>query len=87
MKLIETTILETTVRMRYADNADPAKATQWIEFQVPNSELKEGIEAHRQSHLGSLATRKLGAIQEAALAYVQDVVGAEIRAVATRQGK
>jgi hypothetical protein len=40
LKHIETTVLETTVRMRYADNADPTKAREWFAFEVPISELK-----------------------------------------------
>jgi hypothetical protein len=85
MKLIETTVSETTVRMRYADNADPAKASQWIDFQVPLAELAEGTGA-RKTHLDRLEARFLGAIQEAALHYMQDVVAKEIRETATRRG-
>jgi hypothetical protein len=39
MKLVQTTIEETTVRMRLADHADPTEAVEWIEFQVPLSGL------------------------------------------------
>ena len=34
MKLIETTVIGPFVRMRLADDPDPAKASQWIDFQV-----------------------------------------------------
>ena len=34
MKLIETTIIGKTVRMRYANDADPAKATEYLELQL-----------------------------------------------------
>jgi len=39
MTLIETVVTETTVRMRYADNADASKAMNWIDFQVPIDKL------------------------------------------------
>jgi len=85
MKLIETTVSEITVRMRYADNADATKATRWIDFQVPLAELAEGTGA-RKTPLDQLEARFLGAIQEAALHYVQGAVAKEIRETATRRG-
>ena len=33
MKLIETTLSETTVHMQLADDADHEKATEWLEFE------------------------------------------------------
>ena len=32
---VETTISETTIRMRYANDRDPALATEWFSFEVP----------------------------------------------------
>lgn len=32
---VETTISETTIKMRYADHRDPAQATEWFAFEVP----------------------------------------------------
>jgi hypothetical protein len=40
MKLIETVRTATAIRMRYTDNADPTKATQWLDFQVPLQKLE-----------------------------------------------
>jgi hypothetical protein len=40
MKLIETTITDKSVRMRYADNEDAAAASEWIDFQVPLAKLE-----------------------------------------------
>jgi hypothetical protein len=85
MKLVETKISEIAVHMRYADNPDSAKATTWVDFQVPIAGLRDGVE-HRQSPLDQLEKRFLGSIQEAALLYVQDVIAKEIRATATRRG-
>jgi hypothetical protein len=70
MKLIETTISETTVRMRYADDADASKATQSLEFVVPMGEARP--EWH------------LPAIQRVALLTVQELVNAEIQAASKR---
>ncbi|MFZ0733110.1 MAG: hypothetical protein WAM79_12350, partial [Candidatus Sulfotelmatobacter sp.] len=66
MKLIETTVLETTVRMRYADNADPAKAKEWFAFEVPLAPLT--LPSAGGDHpLGALHTRYFSSIQQAAL--------------------
>jgi hypothetical protein len=35
MKLIETTVSETTVHLQLADDADLERATEWFEFEVP----------------------------------------------------
>jgi hypothetical protein len=40
MKLTETAITETSVRVRIADDADPLKAQAWIDCQLPRSALK-----------------------------------------------
>jgi hypothetical protein len=74
MKLIETKILETTVRMRYADDADPAKASQWIDFQVPLAEL---LSPNGRVELGDPESRYLAEIRLVALRYVRDAIGAE----------
>jgi hypothetical protein len=81
MKLIETTVLETTVRMRYADNADPAKAKEWFAFEVPIAPLS------LPSHSGDIAlgdhhTRLFASVQLAALRYVRDAIGEETQRLA-----
>jgi hypothetical protein len=39
IKLVETNISGVMIYMRYADNPDTAKATQWVDFQVPIADL------------------------------------------------
>jgi hypothetical protein len=74
MKLIETTVSETTVRMQYADNADPEKATQWIDLQFRMADLKHGS----GTPLPPVAPLKLAAIQAAALTRAQELIGEEM---------
>ena len=74
MKLIETTISETTVRMRYADDADPAKATEWVDFQAKNQDLK----LPNGTTLTKPEPHPFAALKLAALRHVLGVVDAEI---------
>jgi hypothetical protein len=83
MKLIETTILETTVRMRFADNADPAKAIEWLEFQVPLAALKVP-DSEVELPLEKLNARYLGSIRQAALQHARQIIAAEIPKIVTR---
>ena len=86
MQLIQTTILQNSVRMRYADHADPAKATEWLDFQVPI----EGLtlpNVDREVPLGDHESRFLGSIQQAALRRVRDLIGEETQALASRVGR
>jgi hypothetical protein len=80
MKLIETTVLETTIRMRYADDADPAKATQWIDFQVNLADLV--LPDAPDQKLGDLESHYLAVIRQAALRYARDTIGAETQRLA-----
>lgn len=83
MKLVETKISENAVHMRYADNPDTTKVTQWVDFQVPLADLKyvdHGIE--RQ--LGKLEDRYFVEIQLAALRYARDAIGAETQRLSGR---
>ena len=73
MKLIETTISETTVHMTIADDADPEKAAEWLEFEVPLAPLM--LDQHNP--LKDPATRHLAVTQRAALRYVRDLIGEE----------
>jgi len=76
MKLIETKISETSIRMRYADDADPVKASQWIDFQIPIADL-EGPD--KQNPLGDIECRYLAELRLVALRNVRDVIGDETR--------
>jgi hypothetical protein len=81
MKLIETAVLETTVRMRYSDNADPEKAKEWFEFEAPIAPLTLPT-GSGEVPLGKLHSRYLASIQLAALRYVRDAIGAETQRLA-----
>ena len=40
IKLVETAIRPTTIRLRYADADDPAAATEWIDLHFAAKDLK-----------------------------------------------
>jgi len=81
IKHVETRILETTIRMRYADNPDPTKAKEWFEFEAPIGSLT--LPAHSgEIPLGKLHARYLASIQLAALRYMRDAIGAETQRLA-----
>jgi hypothetical protein len=63
-----------TIRMRFADNADPTRATQWIDFQLPPTILKA---PGQNEPLGDPETRYVAEIRLAALRHVRDVIGDE----------
>ena len=79
MKLIETTISTTTVHMQMADDADPERAAEWLEFQVPLQGLVIDAEENK---LGDPAIRRLATIQRAALHHVLGAITAEIARLA-----
>lgn len=76
MHLIETTITQTAVHMRYANDADRTKATYWIDFQVPLSDLKLPA-GQGEDALGDPQHRLLAEVQVGALRHVRGEVGAE----------
>ncbi|MBZ0259291.1 MAG: hypothetical protein K8F90_01640 [Hyphomicrobiales bacterium] len=69
LKLILTTVTETAVRMRYADHADPALATTWLDYQVPLETVR------RQDGKPPL----LAEVQVKALLHARGIIGAETR--------
>jgi hypothetical protein len=79
MTLVETTILSATIRMRYADNADPAKATEWIDIQtaLPGLMNRHGHPLGKEPDLYFLAEVRL-----AALRFAQEAIDAETRRLA-----
>ena len=79
MKLIETTVSETTVHLQLADDADLERATEWFEFEVPLEGLVIDAE---ENPLGDPAKRRLATIQRAALHRVLVAVTAEIARLA-----
>jgi hypothetical protein len=76
MELIETTISEDSVRMCFANEQEPSKATGWIDFQVPLHGLNSPTSAN--TVLGDPQLRFLEEIQRAALRYVRDAITDEI---------
>jgi hypothetical protein len=74
MKLIETTVSEKTVRLRLADKAEPAEATEWLDVQMRHQDLKlpSGTVVPR------IRAQALGALEIAALDHVLRIVQREI---------
>ena len=95
MKLFETSVTDTTVWMRFADDDDLAKAKEWIDIQVPISALKAlpkklgmfaqadvdwGLaEAPSPGPLTELNRQRAGVIKIGALDYVKGFIEGEIR--------
>jgi hypothetical protein len=79
LRLIETTVLETTVRLRYADDA--AVPTEWLDFQVKNENLK----LPSGEVLSDRDFRPLAALQLAALRYALTSIDAEIARIRDQQ--
>lgn len=75
MKLVETAIFESSVKMRYADHADPLKATEWFEFRIPLDLLVDPID-HRKK-FPEVNESFVAEVRAAALRYVRDVIGGE----------
>jgi len=75
MKHVETTISETTIRMRLADNADPAQVNEWIEFRVALKPLM----FDKDNRLGDPELRYLLATHQAALHRAREAINAEIQ--------
>lgn len=79
IRLIETVVSGTSIRMRFADQTNPADAKEWIEFQVPLSPLKLLNQNTEEIPLGPVEKRSLELVREAALRYVQNVISEEMR--------
>ncbi|MGH9548928.1 MAG: hypothetical protein ACRD3W_06110 [Terriglobales bacterium] len=76
MQLIETTVSLTTVRMQLANYADPEKATEWVEFEMPSEKL---MKADGNTPLGDPVSNRLVTVQLSALQYVRDAIDEEIQ--------
>jgi hypothetical protein len=79
MTLIDTTISVTTVHMQFANDADPERAMEWLDFQVPLEGLVIDAE---ENPLGDPTKRRLATIQRAALHRVLGAITAEIARLA-----
>jgi hypothetical protein len=85
MKLLETAISETHVRMLLADADTKEAANQWIEFRVPVSALVD--QSGTKQPLGSPESHFVGGVQLAALFQALTVIADEtqrLRSVADR---
>ena len=83
MQLIETTISEKAIRVRFADHADAAKATEWFEAQVVPGEYVFG-----ELKLSEGPDRMpLGAIRLAALQRAQAVIADEMKRLSQLVGR
>lgn len=80
MKLVQTMLTETAVRMRYADHADPAQAKEWIDFQWKLADLKD----HGNRSLGDPELLYLAELHRAALLQVRDAASAEIQRISKK---
>jgi hypothetical protein len=85
VKLIRTTISEASISMRYADDTDPTKALEWIDFRIPFVAL-DHLRGPNGQKLGDPESQYLATVQQAALRYVRDLVAEEIRGLASRAG-
>jgi hypothetical protein len=84
IKLVETAIRPTAVRLRYADHDDPNKATEWIDLQFMAASLKH---PKTDNALGDLEPRFLLEIQGAALRRARDVIDTEIQRLRDQEGR
>ncbi len=76
MQLVETFVSLTRVRMQLANYADPEKATEWVEFEMPSERL---MKSDGNTPLGDPVSKRLVTIQLSALQYVRDAVDEEIQ--------
>jgi hypothetical protein len=78
MRLFETSVTATAVRMRYADHPDPTKATQWVDFQVPIEAQPANPAADPGRTVGP-ELQLFGEVRLAALRHARAVIGEETR--------
>ena len=77
MKLIETTISETAVHIRFSGEGDlPA---EWIDIQIPLAKLESSTAANRT--LGDPRLQYVEEVQRAILRYARGVITDEIDAL------
>jgi hypothetical protein len=80
MKLIETVISETSIRLRYADETDPTKAVEWVDVQFALSGLKNPEDAKPE-------LQYVAELQRAALDRLQAVLSGEIQRLRSLAGR
>jgi hypothetical protein len=75
LKLTETTISGTSVKMRLEDEDQSREPNLWVEFEVPLSDLM--LDANNP--LGVPGRRPLAIVQRAALSRVQEAIYQEMK--------
>ena len=78
LKPIEISVTWTSVRMTYANNVEPYKPTEWLNFEVSLTSLQLPAPIPNRPS-GDTEIQYLGAIRLAALRYLRDLVGDEIQ--------
>jgi hypothetical protein len=84
MKLVETAIRATTIRLRYANADDPSTATEWIDIQFAADDLKHPSTGNS---LGDLAPKFLLEIQATVLHRARDEIDGEIQRLRDQRGR
>lgn len=87
MKLIETKIYPNAVQVRYADNSDPEKATEWCEFRLALAGLTHPFVQGQPRPLGPPENNFVSEVQLAALRHMRDAIGAEIQRLSELIGR
>jgi hypothetical protein len=87
MELIETKILPDAIQMRYADNTDPAQATEWCDFRISFFGLMHPLVQGKPQPLGPPESNFVAEVQLAALRRVRDVIGAETQRLSELIGR
>lgn len=70
--------------MRYADNPDPVKAAQWLDFQVLLADLNH---PENQIEIRDPETLLLAELRQAALQCARGVIGGETRRLSELRGR
>lgn len=85
LQLLLTNVSQNHVRMRYANHADPAQATEWLDFQVPLKSLADP--EIPQNPLGNVETALVAEVRLAALRYAREAIVAETQRLSTRHDR
>jgi hypothetical protein len=87
MQLIETKILPDAIQMRYANDRDPAQATEWCEFRITLAGLMHPIVQGTPQPLGPAESNFVGEVQLAALRRMRDAIGEETQRLSALIGR
>jgi hypothetical protein len=85
LDFIETTITKTNVHLRYADNTDPTKVVELMDFQFLLASLKQPNGGG--TTLGDPELQYLLEIRAAVLLHARDAINAEIQRLRGQKGR